>query len=126
MDSKTLTHETGQARGALKRLERDMGRVRQELRNGARNRIVGGLLLLIGVVALIGYFAEGSLLVALIAGAGFLIGALVLIKSLLKIGGARHKMDRMTDGVTKAQAKLNDLEAQSPVEEPCAAPSPNS
>lgn len=117
MDNKTLTHQTGQARGNLKRLERDMGRVRRDLHDGARNRIVGGLLLLIGVAALMGYFAEGSTFVLVIAVAGLAIGALVLIRSLLKIGGARHTMDTMTDGVEKAQTKLTDLEAQSSVEE---------
>lgn len=73
--------------------------------------------MLVGVAALVGYFVGGSQFVAVIAGAGLSIGALVLIRSLVKIGGARYTMDTMTDGVIRAQAKLNDLEAQSPVEE---------
>ena len=44
-----------------------------------RSRMVGGVLLLIGVMALIGFFAIGSQCSAVIAGAGLFIGGMVFI-----------------------------------------------
>jgi hypothetical protein len=41
--------------------------------------MVGGVLLLIGVMALIGFFAIGSQISAVIAGAGLFIGGMVFI-----------------------------------------------
>ncbi len=110
MDQKTLTQQTGQARGDLKRLERDMGRVKKELNDGTRNSIVGGVLLMIGVLALIMFFTGGSNFVIVIAIGGLLVGGIMLVRALLKSAQARRTMSTMTDGVDKAQAKLTELE----------------
>jgi uncharacterized membrane protein YciS (DUF1049 family) len=112
MDNQTLVHQTGQARGKLMRLEQDLGRAKVNLDDATRNRIVGGVVLLIGLLALIGFFMRGSQLVAIIAAAGLFIGGLVLIRALVKIGGAHRSIDTMTDQVANAQAKLDDLTAQ--------------
>jgi len=114
MENKALTHQTGQARGKLMRLEQDLGRAKGALDGATRNRIVGGVVLLIGLLALIGFFVRGSQLVAVIAAAGLFIGGLVLIRALVKIGGAHRSIDTITDNVANAQAKLDDLEVQPP------------
>ena len=115
MDNKTLTHQTGQARGKLMRLEQDLGRVKRNLDGAARNRMVGGVVLLIGLLALIGFFVMRSQFLAVIAAAGLFIGGLVFIRALVKIGGAHHSMDMITDRVANAQANLDDLKAQPPI-----------
>jgi len=117
MDNQTLVHQTGQARGKLMRLEQDLGRVKGNLDGATRNRIVGGVVLLIGLLALIGFFMRGSQLVAVIAAAGLFIGGLVLIRALVKIGGAHHSIDTISDKVANAQAKLDELEAQPSIAE---------
>ena len=114
MDNKTLVHQTGQARGRLMRLKQDLGRAEGNLEGAARNRIVGGVILLIGIVALIGFLAGHSQLVGVIAAAGLLIGGAVLIRALMKIGGTRHSIGAITDNVTSAQTKLDDLQGQTP------------
>jgi hypothetical protein len=112
MDSQTLVHQTGQARGKLMRLERDLGLVKVNLDGATRNRTVGGIVLLIGLLALIGFFVMGSQFVAIIAAAGLLIGGLVFIKALATIGGAHRSIDTITDQVATAQATLDELKAQ--------------
>jgi hypothetical protein len=112
MDNKTLTRQMGQATGKLMRLEQDLGRAKWALNDATRNRIVGGVVLLIGLLALIGFFVRGSQFVAVIAAAGLFIGGLVFIKALVKIGGARRSIDTITDNVANAQAKLDELKAQ--------------
>jgi len=114
MDNKTLVSQTGQARGKLMRLKQDLGRANGNLESATRNRIVGGVILLIGIVALIGFLAGHSQLVGVIAAAGLLIGGAVLIRALMKIGGTRRSIVTMTDSVANAQTKLDDLKAQSP------------
>jgi len=117
MDNQSLVHQTGQARGKLMRLELDLGRVKGNLDGATRNRIVGGVLLLIGLLALIGFFVRGSQFVAVIAVTGLFIGGLVFIRALVKIGGTRRSIDTITDSVANAQAKLDDLKAQPPTAE---------
>ena len=117
MDNKTLTHQTGQARGKLMRLKQDLGRATGNLEGATRNRIVGGVVLLIGLLALIGFFVRGSQFLAVVAAAGLFIGGLVLIRALVKIGGAHRSIDTITDNVANAQAKLDDLKAQPPTAE---------
>jgi len=114
MDNKTLTHQTSQARGKLRRLEQDLGTAKWALNGATRNRIVGGVVLLIGLLALIGFLAKGSQFLAVVAAAGLFIGGLVLIRALVKIGGAHRSIDTITDNVANAQAKLDDLTAQPP------------
>jgi len=117
MENKALTHQTGQARGKLMRLEQDLGRAKGALDGATRNRIVGGVVLLIGLLALIGFFVMRSQFLAVIAAAGLFIGGLVLIRALVKIGGAHRSIDTITDNVANAQAKLDDLKAQPPTAE---------
>jgi len=117
MDNKTLTHQMGQARGRLMRLKQDLGQAKGNLNGATRNRIIGGVLLLIGLLALIGFFVMGGQLVAFTAAAGLLIGGLVLIRSLVKIGGMHRSIDTITDKVANAQTKLDDLEAQPSIAE---------
>ena len=112
MDNQSLVHQTGQARGKLMRLEQDLGMAKGALDGAARNRIVGGVLLLIGLLALIGFFVTRSQLVAVIAAAGLCIGGLVFIRALMKIGRAHHSIDTITDKVANAQAKLDELKTQ--------------
>ena len=117
MDNKTFVHQTGQARGKLMRLELDLGRVKGNLDGATRNRIVGGVVLLIGLLALIGFFVRGSQFVAAIAAAGLFIGGLVFIRALVKIGGAHHSIDTITDKVANAQTTLDELKEQPSVAE---------
>ncbi len=112
MDDQTFIHQTGQARGKLMRLEQDLSTANVALDDAVRNRIVGGVALLIGFLALIGFLTMGSWLVAVIAAAGLLIGGLVFITALVKIGGTRHSIDTITDKVANARAKLAELTAQ--------------
>ena len=99
------------------RLEQDLGRVKGALDGATRNRIVGGVILLIGMIALIGRFVISSQFVAAIAVVGLCIGGLVFIKALVKIGGARHSIDTITAKVANAQAKLDELKAQPSIAE---------
>jgi hypothetical protein len=117
MDNQTLVHQTGQARGNLMRLEQDLGRAKGALDSATRNRIVGGVVLLIGMIALIGFLVIGSQFTAAIAAAGLSIGGLVFIMALVKIGGARRSIDTITDSVAKARAKLDELKAQPSIAE---------
>lgn len=113
MDGKTLAHRTCLARSDPKWIESDLSLVKRELYNAACNRILGGLLLLIGVLALMGFLTEGGQFVAVIAGAGLFIGTLVLIRSLVKIGEARRTMNTMTeDRYRRADWQLDNLQGQ--------------
>ena len=47
--------------------------------NAIPNRMVGGVVLLIGVLALIAFFAIGGLFAAAVSAAGLFIGSMVLI-----------------------------------------------
>ena len=110
MDSKTLTQHTGQARGELMRLERQLDRAKENLKSAVRNRIVGGVLLLMGLIVLIQFSVPVGVVVSL-------IGAWVLVRALLKVGQERRSIDMMTGRVSNASAKLAELQAQSPAEE---------
>ena len=112
MDKKNHIQQTGQARGKLLRLEQDLRRAKGDLGDVIRDRIVGGVLVVIGLLALIAFFVKGSQVVAVIAVISLIIGGLVLIKALVKIGGARRSINTMTDGVAGAQATLTELEGQ--------------
>jgi hypothetical protein len=105
MDNRTLTQKTGRARGHLMRLERQLVRAREDLKGATRNRIVGGVVLLIGMIALI----QSNVVIAV---AGLLIGGWVFIRARGQIGQERRSIDRITDRVTDARAKLAELKAQ--------------
>jgi Flp pilus assembly protein TadB len=117
MYKKTHIQQTGQARGKLLRLERDLGRAKGDLSDVIRNRIVGGVIVAIGLLALIAFFVTGSQFAAVIAAISLIIGGLVLIRALVKIGGARRSIDTITDRVVGAQATLTELEGQPPTAE---------
>lgn len=117
MDDKTYIHQTGMARGKLRRLEQDLHRVKERFAGATRNRIIGGVLLLISVLALIGFLLENSRFVAFIAAASLLIGGWMFIKAQAKIGRTRRAIHTMTGGVTDARANLAELEAQPPTTE---------
>ena len=101
---------TGQARGNLMRLEQDLGRANSSLKSATRNRIVGGVILLIGVIALIQFNVA-------IGVVGLLLGGWVLIRALAKIGQERRSIDTIGDRVTNASAELTELTAQPSVAE---------
>ncbi len=117
MNDKTYTHQTGQARGRLMRLEQDLRQVKMRFAGATRNRVIGGVLLLVGVLALIGYLTGGSGFVGFIAAAGLLVGGWMFIKAQVKMGGTRHAIDTMTDSVAGARTNLTELEAQPPTTE---------
>lgn len=117
MDNRTLTQQTGQARGKLMRLEQDLSRANGNLDGATRNRIVGGIVLLIGLLALIGFLAMGSQFLAMVAAACLFIGGLVFVTALVKIGGAHRAIDTITDKVTNAQATLDEIKAQPSIAE---------
>jgi hypothetical protein len=117
MDKKTYIQQTGRARGKLRRLEQDLRRAKGDLSDVIRNRIVGGVMVVIGLLALIAFFVKGNQFAAVIAVISLIIGGLVLIRALVKIGGARRSINTMTDGVVGAQATLTELEGQPPTAE---------
>ena len=110
MDDRTLTDQMGQATGNLYWLEQDLGQANGNIKSATRNRIVGGVILLIGMIALIQFNV-------VIGGVILLIGASVLIRALAKIGQERRSIDTTTDGVTNARAKLGELNPQPSVAE---------
>lgn len=112
MENKTVTNQTGQARGKLMRLEQELRRFNVNLTGEARNRIIGGVILLIGVLALIGFWVVGSGFLALVAAASLLVGGWIAIRAQVKMGGTRRSITRVTDSVTGARTDLTELEAE--------------
>jgi hypothetical protein len=108
MDNRTLTQKTGQARGNLMRLERQLVQARRSLKSATRNRIVGGVVLLIGMITLIQF----NVVIAVV---GLLIGGWVFIRARGQIGQERRSIGMLTDRVTNTRAKLAELKAQSSV-----------
>jgi Flp pilus assembly protein TadB len=117
MDSRTLTQKTGQARGNLMRLERDLERAKGNLKSATRNRVVGGVILLIGMIALIGHLVISSKFIVVIAIAGLFVGGWVFIRALVKVAREHRSIDTITDRVANASAKLTELKAQPSVAE---------
>ena len=107
MNKRTLTQRTGQARGNLMRQERDLDRAKENLKSATRNRIVGGVLLVIGMIALIKFSVAIGVVV-------LLIGGWVFVRAFVKMGQERRSIDASTDRVTNASAKLDELKAQPP------------
>jgi Flp pilus assembly protein TadB len=107
MKNRTLTQRTGQARGNLMRQEQQLVRDKGHLKSATRNRIIGGVILVIGVIALIQ--VNVAIGVALL-----LIGGLVFVRAFVKMGREHRSIDTSTDRVTDASAKLAELKAQAP------------
>jgi len=112
MDKKNYIQQTGRARGKLLRLEHSLRRAKGDLSGVIRNRSVGGVMVVIGLLALIAFFVKGSQFAAFIATISLIIGGLVLIRALVKIGGAHRSINAMTDEIVGAQATLSELEGQ--------------
>ena len=106
MNKRTLTQRMGQARGNLMRSERRLGQDKGNLRSATRNRIVGGVILLIGVITLILNVAIGVVVL--------LIGGWVFVRAFVKMGQERRSIDTSTDRVTDASDKLDELKTQTP------------
>jgi hypothetical protein len=107
MNKRTLTQRTGQARGNLMRSERQLSEAKMSLKSATRNRIVGGVILLIGIVALIKFSVAIGVVV-------LLIGGWVFVRAFVKMGQERRSIDTSTDRVTDDSAKLDELKAQPP------------
>jgi Flp pilus assembly protein TadB len=105
MDSRTLTQQTGQARGNLMRSERQLSQANMGLKSATRNRIVGGVILLLGAIVLIQFSVAIGVVV-------LLLGGWVFFRALGKIRQERRLIDTNTDRVTDASAKLAELKAQ--------------
>ncbi len=114
MDNRDFVRQTRQARGKLMRFEQDMGRGNASRTGANRNRIVGGVLLLGGVLALIAFMVGDSVSLGFVAVTGLWIGGLVFSRAKMKMGGARRSVHTTADDVTGARANLTELEAQSP------------
>jgi hypothetical protein len=110
MDDKNHIRQKGPAKGKLRRLERELERVKRDLNNTLRNRTIGGVTLVLGLVVLIGFFVWGNQLIAFIAISVLLIGGWVFIKTLLKINRMRHSIVTITDHVTNARTTLAEIE----------------
>jgi Flp pilus assembly protein TadB len=110
MDSRTHTRQTGQARGSLMRLERDLGHAQGNLKSATRNRIVGGVILLIGIVALLQF----NVVIGVV---GLVIGGWVLVRAMRTMGRSHRSIESLGGRVTNASETLADLEAQQSVVE---------
>ncbi len=113
----TLAHQISQTAGILLRLEQDLGKAKNDLNVATRNLTVGGVILLIGTIALLAYFLLSIECAAIIAAAGLFIGGLMVIMALVKIRRAHRSIDTTTDGTANARAELDGLKAQLPVAE---------
>jgi Flp pilus assembly protein TadB len=107
MDNQTLTQRTGQARGNLMRSERQLGQAKGDLKSATRNRIVGGVILLIGAIVLIQFNVALGVVI-------LFIGGWVFVRAFVKMGQERRSIDTRTDRVTNASDKLDELTALPP------------
>jgi Flp pilus assembly protein TadB len=110
MENRTLNQQTGHARRSLMQRERELGRAKGDLRTATRNRIIGGVILLIGMIALI----QVNVAIGVVV---LLIGGWVFVRAFVKMGRERRSVDTSTDRVANASAELDELEAQPPVAE---------
>ena len=84
MDNKTHIRQTSQTQDKLLRIKWDMGQVKGNFPSAAHSRIVGGVILLIGLLVLVGFLLKGNQFVAAIAVAGLVIGDLMFIRAFVK------------------------------------------
>jgi hypothetical protein len=113
----TQSRQIDQARGTLLRLDKNQNQVKRTIYKTARKRLVGGFILLIGLLALIGFILFRNQFVAVIATAGLLIGGLMFIKAKVRISKAHKAMEALTDRVVNEKAKLAELLIQLPIAE---------
>lgn len=93
------------------RLEQKLRRFKNRLVGKSRQRIIGGILLLIGALTLIGFLAGSSGIFAFIAAVGLSISSLVFVKAQMNMGRTRGSINQLTDRVTNARFNLTELEA---------------
>jgi hypothetical protein len=105
MENRTYNQTTGRARGNLMRSERQLSQAKMNLKSATRNRIIGGVILLISLLVLI-------LVNVPVGVVGLLIGGWVFIKALRTMGQEHRSIDAITDTVTNESAKLDALKAQ--------------
>ncbi len=98
------------------RLQQDLGMANRSLVDAIRNRLIGGIIAGVGVIALIAYLVSRSGFFGVIRLVVLIVGGLILGSAQLKMGATRHSMTELTSGVATAQTKLDDLKAQQPTE----------
>jgi hypothetical protein len=95
MDSKTYTLQMGQARNQLRRLEHDWVWGKRNFNNAIHNCIVGGIILLIGLLALIEFLVKGNQFGIVMAAASLSIGSLTFIMARVTTGAARGSVNTL-------------------------------
>jgi hypothetical protein len=104
MDGKSQTQRTGLTRGNLMRSKRRLSQSKLGLRSATRNRIVGGVILLIGLIVLL-------MLNVVVGVVIMLTGGWLFLWAHRQISQERCTIATMTDRVTKDSARLDDLMA---------------
>ncbi|MBN1873559.1 MAG: hypothetical protein JXA33_04955 [Anaerolineae bacterium] len=97
MNNKIFTRKMDWAGDKRLRLKRDLSQTPGSFGDITRNRIVGGVILLIGWLGLIGFLVQDNQFVAVIAATGLFIGSLMFISPLLTMGPARHSVNTFRD-----------------------------
>ena len=88
------------------RQERQLSQAKMKLESATRNRVVGGVILVLGAIVLI----QISVAVGVVA---MLIGGWVLFRAVKAMGEERSAIHTLTGRVTRASTRLDDLvEAQ--------------
>jgi protein-S-isoprenylcysteine O-methyltransferase Ste14 len=89
------------------RLERQLGQTEGNLKSATRNRIVGGVILLIGMFALIQFNVAVGVVV-------LVIGGWVLVRAMRTMDRSHRSIESLGSRVTDASDTLADLTAQPP------------
>jgi len=105
MENRTHTQRMGQARGNLMRLEQQLSQAKRNLDSATRNRIVGGVILLIGMIALIKFNVAIGVVV-------LLVGGWLFIGALGQISKERRSIGTLMGRVSNARVKVAELKAQ--------------
>jgi len=95
MGSKTYTLQMDQTRNQLGRLEHDWVWGKRNFNNAIYNCIVGGITLLIGLLALIEFLVKGNQFSLDMAVAGLSIGSLTFIMARVTTGAARDSVNTL-------------------------------
>ena len=95
MDIKTYTLQMDQARNQLQRLEHDWVWGKRNFNNAIYNCIVGGIILLTGLLALIGFLVQDSQFGIVMAAASLSIGSLTFIMARVTTGAARGSVNTL-------------------------------
>jgi hypothetical protein len=90
MDSKTYILQIGPARNQLRRRKHRRVWGKRDFNNASYHCIVGGSILLIGLLALIGFLAKNNQFVVAIAAASLFTSSLMFIRTSVTVGAAHH------------------------------------